>query len=197
MPNHNHDGAASLDDLTALLLRILELRDPGAQSHGDGVAGLATELAARAGMGEAEIDILCHAATLHDVGKAAMPGAVLSKPSRLTRAEFLMVQQHTTLGHQLVAPLPIDPMIPDVVLYHHENFDGSGYPHGLKGEAIPLAARIIRVCDFYDALIDRRRYREEPAFTPARALDLLQQNGHCFDRALLAEFVSMMETRGI
>jgi putative two-component system response regulator len=88
-------------------------------------------------------------------------------------------------------------MIPDVVLYHHENFDGSGYPHGLKGEAIPLAARIIRVCDFYDALIDRRRYREESAFTPARALDLLQQNGHCFDRALLAEFVSMMETRGI
>jgi putative nucleotidyltransferase with HDIG domain len=186
----------SYDDLTSLLLSALELRDPSAENHSNGVAALSDALAAKIGMEPGTIETLRYAAALHDIGKLAMSETVISKPSRLTRAEFLMMQQHTVLGHNLVQPLRFDPIIPDVILRHHENFDGSGYPEGLKGAAIPLAARLIRLADFYDALTEGRRYRDRTVYSHGEALELMQRNRNCFDPDLLAAFVEMMDARG-
>jgi putative nucleotidyltransferase with HDIG domain len=179
-------------ELTRLLLRIADLRDPNAERHSEGVAELSAELAERINMDAEERKVLQHAAKLHDVGKVAISDAVIGKPSRLTRAEYLMVQQHTILGYQLLQPMKINAMIPAVILSHHENYDGSGYPQGLKGEAIPLAARLIRIADFYDALTSHRSYRDNPAHSAVEALDVLHENRHCFDPSLFRTFVEII-----
>jgi putative nucleotidyltransferase with HDIG domain len=179
-------------ELTHLLIRIADLRDPNAERHSEGVAELSAELAGRINMDVEERKILQHAAKLHDVGKVAINDSVISKPSRLTRAEYLMVQQHTILGYQLLKPMNINAVITDAILSHHENYDGSGYPEGLKGEAIPLAARLIRLADFYDALTSHRSYRNNSAYSSAEALDVLQNNRHCFDPSLFSTFIEMI-----
>jgi len=178
--------------LTELLVNIVELQDPGAQEHSDGVAKLSAELSKRINMGDREREILQHASQLHDIGKIAINDSVIHKTSRLTRAEYFMIQQHTTLGHQLLKPMEMDAMITTAILSHHENFDGSGYPEGLKGDAIPLAARLIRIADFYDALTTYRPYRNITIYSPADALDMLRKNRHCFDPFLFDTFVEMI-----
>lgn len=182
-------------EITNLLVRIADLRDPNAEKHSKGVAELSAELAERINMAVEERNVLQHAAKLHDIGKLAISDSVISKPSRLTRAEYLMVQQHTILGYQLLKPMKINAVITDAILSHHENFDGSGYPEGLKGEAIPLAARLIRIADFYDALISHRSYRNNSAFSSVEALDVLQENRHCFDPSLFSTFVEMISEK--
>ncbi|MBI5030087.1 MAG: HD domain-containing protein [Chloroflexi bacterium] len=183
---------ASLNDLTQLLVRIVDLRDPNAEKHSAGVAHLSRKLAERIHMDSDKRDALHHAATLHDVGKVAINESVINKPARLTRAEFLMVQQHTLLGYKLIQPLKMHFMIMMAIRSHHENYDGSGYPEGLKGNAIPLVARIIRITDFYDALTSHRAYRPKMVYGSAEALKVLQENRHCFDPSLLETFVDMI-----
>jgi putative nucleotidyltransferase with HDIG domain len=179
-------------ELTNLLVRLVDLRDPNAERHSEGVAKLSVRLAERINMDVDERNVLQHAAKLHDVGKVAISDAVINKPSRLTRAEYLMVQQHTLLGYQLLQPMKIDAVITAAILSHHENYDGSGYPEGLKGDAIPLAARLIRIADFYDALISHRSYRDNAVYGSAEALEVLQENRHCFDPSLFHIFVEMI-----
>jgi putative nucleotidyltransferase with HDIG domain len=191
-----HPAPLSYHDLTGLLVGALELRDPSAVRHASGVAEFSTMLATKIGMRPERIEVLRYAASVHDLGKMAISEAILSKPTRLTHAEYLAIQKHTVLGYNLVRTLRLDPMIPAAMLSHHENFDGSGYPQGLKGEAIPLEARVIRVADFFDALTDRRRYRERIVYALPEALDLMLLNRHCFDPDLLAAFVGMMDGRG-
>ena len=189
--DHEADGAG-LDDFAQLLLHIVDLRDPYAKYHSDHVSELSAELAQRINMSVAELKVLQYAAALHDVGKLAINESVVNKPSLLTRAEFLMIQQHTVLGYNLIKPLNFDSMISAVILSHHENFDGSGYPEGLKGEMIPLTARLTRITDFYDALTSHRAYRARAVYEPKEALDILQDNRHCFDPFLFDAFVDMM-----
>jgi len=179
-------------ELTRLLVSIIDLRDPNAERHSEGVAELGAALSARINMDVEKRQILQHAAKLHDIGKVAISDSVINKPSRLTRAEYLMIQQHTILGYQLLQPMNIHAMIKTAILSHHENFDGSGYPEGLKGEAIPLEARLIRIVDFYDALTSHRSYRSKPAYGSTEALDVLQENRHCFDPFLFDTFVEMV-----
>ena len=179
-------------ELTRLLVSIIDLRDPNAERHSECVAKLSAALSLRINMDVEERKILQHAAKLHDVGKVAISDSVINKPSRLTRAEYLMIQQHTILGYQLLQPMDIHPTIKSAILSHHENYDGSGYPEGLKGDAIPLAARLIRIVDFYDALTSHRSYRGKPAYDSAEALDILQEDRHCFDPLLFDAFVEMM-----
>jgi len=97
-------------------------------------------------------------------------------------AEYIMIQQHTALGHKRLEPLQLPRLIMDVILSHHENYDGSGYPNGLAGESIPLAARIIRITDTYDALISNRGYRS--ALSRRRALDIMVADAKNFDPGL-------------
>jgi putative nucleotidyltransferase with HDIG domain len=183
------------NELTHLLIRITDLKDPTAERHSEGVAALSAELASRIDMNVDERQVLQHAAKLHDVGKIAISDSVINRPSRLTRAEYLMVQQHTVLGYQLLKPMQINPIITAAILSHHENYDGSGYPEGLKGDAIPHAARIIRIADFFDALTSHRSYRDNVVYSSVNALDVLQENRHCFDPSLFSNFIEMIEEK--
>ena len=182
-------------ELTHLLVRIIDLRDPSAERHSEGVAELGAALSARINMDVEQREVLHHAAKLHDIGKVAISDSVINKPSRLTRAEYLMIQQHTVLGYQLLQPMKVDKMITGAILSHHENYDGSGYPEGLKGDAIPLEARLIRIVDFYDALTSHRSYRNQAMYGLAQALDVLKENRHCFDPLLFGAFVEMIMER--
>ena len=137
----------------------------------------------------ADLELLKFAAQIHDIGKIAINEFIVNKPGRFTEAEYLMIQHHAYLGANLVEKLELDPRIPLSILHHHENFDGSGYPERLAGDQIPLAARIIRITDTYDALTSNRGYR--PAYSHRKALAIMERDQHYFDPDLLRVFFKM------
>lgn len=189
-------GKRGFPEIADLLVRIIDLQDPTAERHASGVASLTVKLGQRIRLDSMTLKSLEIAGMLHDVGKLAMSESVLHKPARLTRAEYLMVQQHTVLGYRLLEPLRIDRVLAGAILSHHENYDGSGYPEGLKGDAIPLVARVIRIADYYDALTTYRSYRVKSIYSQAEALTVLRDNQECFDLALLDVFTQMVSEGG-
>jgi len=192
MNKGNKSKVGDLDKLILFLDQLAAVCDPYISDHSTHVRDLSVQLAVQVKFPSKKLKALSHAALLHDIGKVVLPEQIINKPSRLTEAEFLMVQRHTVLGHKLLRPLEMDVMIGNATLYHHENFDGSGYPSGLSGEAIPLEARIIRITDFYDALVCSRSYRG--AFSTEAAHDLLMKNHQYFDPALLEKFFCITKT---
>ena len=133
--------------LLPFLIRLLGLRDPHAEAHSDHVTEYASALGKSADLKTQELELLKFAASIHDIGKIAINEFVINKPGRFTEAEYIMVQQHAMIGAHLVETLDLDPSIHLIILNHHENFDGTGYPNKTKGEEIPIGARIIRVAD--------------------------------------------------
>jgi putative two-component system response regulator len=165
-----------LDSAEAVILSLgltIEARDPSTERHCQRLATYAAALGTRLGLDRDQGVALNRGAFLHDVGKIAIPDAVLLKPGRLTAAEFLVMQQHTVIGDTLCGQLRLLEDVRPIVRHHHERPDGTGYPDQLKGEDIPLLARIINVVDVYDALTTERPYK--PALTPARALCELRE----------------------
>ena len=190
----NKDDKTKVEHLDKLILFLDQLAavcDPYISDHSKHVRDLSIQLAVQINFPSKKLKVLSHAALLHDIGKVVLPEQIINKPSRLTEAEYLMVQRHTVLGHKLLQPLEMDSVIGNAILYHHENFDGSGYPTGLSGEAIPLEARIIRITDFYSALVCPRSYRG--AFTTKAALDLFLKNRHYFDPILSEAFLRIQD----
>jgi len=145
-----------------------------------------------------DIGLCCNPQTefgflLHDVGKVAVPDAILTKPGKLTDEEWVVMRRHTTAGADMLAGsrAPIMRMAEEIALTHHERWDGSGYPQGLAGEAIPLAGRICAVCDVFDALLSARPYKEPWPYE--EALDeLRRERGHHFDPAVLDAFLGIV-----
>ena len=176
-------------NLIPFLIHLLALRDPHAKRHCNQVAKQSSALAVKIGLSSAEIENLEFAATIHDIGKIAINDFILNKPGRFTEAEYLMIQHHTVLGSNLVASLSLDPIIPAIILNHHENFDGSGYPNKKIGDQIPLEARIIRITDTYDALTSNRAYH--PAYTHEQALNIMELEQHYFDPQLFEIFINI------
>lgn len=132
---------------------------------------------------------------VHDLGKMALPVTLLRKAGQLSSAEFAIIRTHPERGHQLLANTAgMPPQVLDICLYHHEKFDGSGYPRGLAGEHIPYAARIASICDVYDALTSVRPYKR--AFSQAEATDVMLRSRNQFDPELLRTFVSEMIISG-
>ena len=133
---------------------------------------------------------------LHDIGKVGIPDAILLKPSRLTAEEFAVMQQHTVIGDRLCGELRSLRRVRPIVRHHHEHLDGSGYPDGLKGSAIPLLAQIMSVVDVFDALTNVRPYK--PAFPPARAYEELAREARqgWRDRELVDMFVGLARRAG-
>jgi putative two-component system response regulator len=153
------DHLVSDEAVLVALSRTVEARDHFTERHLHRVADHAVELARRLGMGEREIESVRLGGLLHDIGKIAVPDRVLHKTAPLDRTEFGIVRRHPTVGAEIVRPLrPFDGP-ESAVLHHHEHFDGSGYPYGLKGDRIPLAARIVAVADAFDAMTTDRPYR--------------------------------------
>lgn len=176
-------------DLLLFLTRLIGLRDPHASGHSHHVRDLAELLGEQTGLSSEQLDVLGFAAGIHDIGKIAINEFIINKLGRFTEAEYIMVQQHSMLGAKLVNSLDLDPLIPEIILNHHENFDGSGYPNGIQGEAIPLEARIVRITDTYDALTSDRGYR--PAYTHRKAIQIIENDQRFFDPHLLDIFFKM------
>jgi HD-GYP domain-containing protein (c-di-GMP phosphodiesterase class II) len=177
-----------------LLSRVVELRDPYTKGHSEHVGEIAVNFVTLNHLldfPKEKISEIYRAALLHDVGKIGITEQVLNKATKLTEAEFIMIKYHTNLGYDLIKPLLFDEFIGDAILYHHENFDGSGYPKGLKGDEIPLIARIFRIADYYDALTSSRPYRA--ALKPKEALRIMKEDSNCFDPNLFSFFVESIK----
>jgi diguanylate cyclase (GGDEF)-like protein/putative nucleotidyltransferase with HDIG domain len=163
----------------ASLARAVDARDVYTGSHSQRVADLAARTARRLGMPEEEVELTRLAASLHDLGKLAIPEEILRKPGPLTDPERMVLERHPQIGFRMLESLGVDP-VADWVLHHHERWDGSGYPDGLPGERIPLGARIIFVADAYDAMTSERVYRRRVA--PEQAIaELKRCAGSQFD----------------
>jgi two-component system, cell cycle response regulator len=175
-----------------VLLGLLRERDPELDTHVQQVARLARRLGIEAGMGSDELRKLVAAAELHDIGKAAIPEAILDKPAALDAQERAFVERHTVIGERIIAAAPTGRPVATVVRATHERYDGRGYPDGLAGEQIPLAARIIAICDSYDAMTSARSYRAAMPRQQALA-EIRRGAGSQFDPKLAAIFLRTFE----
>ena len=167
---HLTDHLVSAEAVLVALSRTVEARDNYTEKHLHRVADRSVEVARRMGMSEREIESVRLGGLYHDLGKIAVPDRVLHKPSTLDRAEYALVRRHPEAGAEIVRPLRAFDGPEAAVLHHHERFDGTGYPYGLRGEEIPLAARIVAVADSFDAMTTDRPYR-----LALRAEDALQR----------------------
>lgn len=150
------------------LARSIEGKDPYTHGHCERLSSYAAALGERLGLTEAEIVALRRAGVVHDIGKVAVPDAVLLKPGRLTEEEWKLVREHPVVGERICEPLKSFRLVLPIIRHHHEKYDGSGYPDGLRGEAIPITARIMQTVDVFDALTTDRPYKK--AFSKAVAL---------------------------
>ena len=180
-------------DLLLFLTSVISLRDPHGEQHSLHVGELSSAFGKKSGMTSDQIQLLAFTSQIHDIGKIAINEFIINKPGRFTEAEYLMVQHHAQLGANLMETLDLDPRIPAIILHHHENFDGSGYPRKLKGDQIPLESRIIRITDTYDALTSNRGYR--PAYSHRKALAIIEQENSLFDPHLLEIFFTLQHRK--
>jgi putative nucleotidyltransferase with HDIG domain len=150
------------------------------RSHSWNVATLSVRLGKALGLRKRELEILELAAVLHDVGKLGVPSSVIAKTGALDEREWRAMRRHPVDGEQLLAPHMRSDDVLEIIRSHHERWDGRGYPDGLKGEQIPLGARIVAVADAFCAMIERRPYRAPRPRAAARA-ELLEQAGRQFD----------------
>jgi diguanylate cyclase (GGDEF)-like protein len=170
-----------------VLMRALAERDPELSTHLATVADLAVAVARRLGLDAARVEEVRHAADLHDVGKVAIPDAILDKPGPLDEDEWAFMRRHTIIGERIVAAAPALSEVASLVRASHERWDGRGYPDGLRGDEIPLGARIVSVCDSFDAMVADRPYREPMSDADALA-ELARCAGSQFDPRVVAAF---------
>jgi len=190
-----HSGRANAGRQSSdVLLRALAERHPDLGDHLDGVTELAADLAQRMGIEGDELTQLRHAAALHDVGKVAIPDAIITKAAALNDEEWAFMRRHTLIGERIIAAAPALGRAAKLVRSSHEAFDGSGYPDARSGDEIPLGARIIAVCDAFDAMISNRPY--SPPKTPAQALaELRRCAGTQFDPTVVDVFERILAER--
>jgi HD domain-containing protein len=171
---------AAMRASVSALARAVDMRDPRPRQQADQVVELAEAVARELGLGPEELPEVRLAALLRDVGKLAVPDGVLRKPGPLGSREWELVRRHPEWGGEMIFGIPGLEGVAAIVVHHHEHYDGSGYPDGLVGIDIPLASRIVAVCDAYGAMICDRPYR--PALRPITALrELERRSGSQFD----------------
>src|SRR5436190_8842674 len=178
-----------LATIEALALAI-DAKDQTAQSHIRRVQVYAAGLARALGMPETEIQGVKTAALLHDIGKLAVPEHILSKPGPLTQEEFQKIRIHPQVGAEIISGVPFPYPVAPLILSHHERWDGKGYPSGLKGDDIPLGARILSVVDYFDALMSERPYHKAMSFDAAIGL-LRQESTKALDPRVVQTFIEM------
>ncbi len=189
-----HDPLVALEvGLSPVVHRFvaaLETKDPITRDHVVRTAALAVRVGQRLGMSASRLRRLSLGALLHDIGKLETPDELLNKPARLTPDEFLTIQRHTIAGDALVRAVPALVPIAPLVRGHHERMDGAGYPDGLAGESIPLEARIIAVCDAFDAMAHTRQYRQGMGGERAAAI-LREHAGSQWDATIVEHVIAL------
>jgi len=187
----------SPDSVIVSLALTVEARDPATADHCQRLSRYATALGRKIGLGDEEIATLDRGGYLHDIGKIGIPGAVLQKRGPLSLRERTLVEQHTVIGDRLCGALRSLRRVRPIVRHHHERMDGTGYPDRLRGDAIPLLARIVGVVDVFDALMAERPYK--PALSFERAAEMLREEAargwRCAD--LVDAFLDLMERDGV
>jgi HD-GYP domain-containing protein (c-di-GMP phosphodiesterase class II) len=173
----------------------MRAKQPDLADRSSGAATLAVAVGRRLGLNSEELDELARAATLHDVGTVGLPDTILTKPGPLDKEEQDFVRQHTLLGERILNAAPALRPVATIVRASHERWDGKGYPDGLQGEDIPLAARIVAVCEAYEAMTSERCYRA--ARTPAAAREELRREaGRQFDPKVVDAFLLDLDEIG-
>jgi ribonuclease P protein subunit RPR2 len=172
------------------LANALEAKDAYTRGHSERVGAWSRALGEALGLGPADAEAIAQAGLLHDIGKIGVPEAVLTKTGSLTETEWQAMRRHPVVGAQIVAPFDFLAAGALIIRHHHERWDGSGYPDGLTGEAIPLGARIVAVADVYDALTSDRPYRAALPTPEARAR-LVAEAGVTLDAVVVAAFLRL------
>jgi HD-GYP domain-containing protein (c-di-GMP phosphodiesterase class II) len=178
------------------LANALEARDLYTADHAHSIADLAVTLGEQMGLEGEDLDDLRYGAIFHDIGKIAIPDAILHKPGPLTDEEREEIERHPEIGERIVAPVSsLSERVRAIVRHDHERWDGSGYPDGLRGERIPLSARIVLVVDAYHAMTSDRPYRKGMSHAEA-CRELEEHAGTQFDRRVVGAFLRLMKERG-
>ncbi|TYO95319.1 bifunctional diguanylate cyclase/phosphohydrolase [Desulfallas thermosapovorans] len=175
------------------LISVINAKDRYTFGHSERVTDLSIKIGQRLNLPENEMKLLKYAASLHDIGKIEIDRDILNKPEALNDIEWNILKQHPRWGSDIVKPVTQLVPISAIILHHHENYDGSGYPDGIKGQAIPLAARIIRIADSYDAMTSHRVYRKN--MTPGEAVEEIKRcSGTMFDPKLVEVFIEITKS---
>jgi len=174
----------------ALTISLAE-KDEYTEEHTRRVALRSVQVGEELGLSPARLRELATGGLVHDIGKLSVPNSILKKPGKLAAEEFAVIKRHPEIGHRMLGDLGFSESVARLVLDHHERLDGSGYPRGLAGPAMSLEARILAVCDVYDALVSNRVYRE--AFTHEEAMDILREEaGTKLDRRCVATLAQIL-----
>jgi HD-GYP domain-containing protein (c-di-GMP phosphodiesterase class II) len=178
------------------LVKAVEVKDSYTHGHSQRTAELAVELGLQMSLPPDVLRVIARGAYLHDIGKIAIPDHILNKPGALSPEERAIVERHPQLGYELAQAAPSLREALPVILHHHERVDGGGYPHGLRGAAVPLEARVVAVADVWDALTSDRAYR--PGWDPSRALAHIENGrGTHFDPAVVDALTRVVINRGV
>jgi putative two-component system response regulator len=176
------------------LARSIEGKDPYTEGHCERLAEYSARLGKHLGLAAQQVQALRRAGIVHDIGKVAVPDAILLKPGRLTRAEQLLMRRHPVVGEGICAPLKSFQLVLPIIRHHHEKLNGSGYPDGLRGDQIPLTARVLQIVDVFDALTTERPYKL--ALAPPEALEVMgkEVKKGWWDADVFARFATLMAT---
>jgi HD-GYP domain-containing protein (c-di-GMP phosphodiesterase class II) len=181
---------SSYEDTLRALAAALDTRDTETQGHSARVSEYTVAIARRMGVGEPEITDIRRGALLHDVGKIGIPDAILLKPGKLSPEEWVEMKRHPWIGHRILSGINFLERSLPIVISHQERFDGSGYPRGLRGEEIPLGARIFAVVDTLDAMTSDRPYRRALTYEDARE-EIIRNSGVQFDPEVVKIFLTI------
>ncbi len=173
------------------LAEAIDAKDPSTRGHSDWVSKYALMIGRELGFENSGLDELKYAGYLHDVGKIGIPDEILGKPSQLSAEEWKLMKKHPIVSARILDPVPITSVIKSAIRHHHERFDGKGYPYGLAGETIPLAARVLAVADSFEAMTSDRPYRK--ALSDEQAVDeLVRCSGTQFDPGVVEAFLAAL-----
>ncbi len=170
---HFTDDLERAETVLLTLARSIEEKDAYTQGHCERLSRMSVLLGEKIGLSDEQLSALRRGGIVHDIGKVAVPDSILLKPARLTPEEMQIVKEHPVAGERICAPLRSFRLVLPIIRHHHEKLDGSGYPDGLKGEQIPITARVLQIVDVYDALTTRRPYKT--ALTSSEAIAVMTE----------------------
>ena len=180
---------------TEALANAIDAKDSYTSGHSSRVAKYSKLIALEAGLSEEECEQVYFAGMLHDIGKIGIRNYIINKPGKLTEEEFAVIKSHTVIGNQILLSIKQNPFLALGAHYHHERYDGTGYPEGLSGDNIPRVARIIAVADAYDAMTSERSYRKPLERNEVRR-ELIDCSGTQFDPIFAKAMLDLID-RGI